>query len=346
MSQKARSVAIAGVLEPTHVGQYFADAAERMGYLATALNTQEAFSAPAPIRKASWNLLGHRPPSLAQFNTKLIRTEIEAPFECLVTTGIAPITAGSLREFRDRGVRTALYLTDDPWNPAHRANWFLQALPFYDHVFSTRRSIMKDLADAGCRSTAHLPFAYEPSMHFPEPPIDKDESASLSADVVFVGGADEDRVGPVGALIEAGLDVALYGGYWNRYVQTRGNVKGHADPATVRKAIGVGKVALCLVRQANRDGTSMRTFEVPAMGGCPLVEYTEEHVELFGEDGVNVLYFRNDAEMIEKARSLVADRGERRRLADRARTLITSGANTYEDRLGTILEVVSTEAGT
>ena len=40
------------------------------------------------------------------------------------------------------------------------------------------------------------------------------------------------------------------------------------------------------------------------MGGCPMVEDTQEHRELFGEDGTNVEYFRSNEELVEKARLL------------------------------------------
>ena len=38
-------------------------------------------------------------------------------------------------------------------------------------------------------------------------------------------------------LLRAGFRVALYGGYWNRYPETRCVARGLADPLTVRKAI-------------------------------------------------------------------------------------------------------------
>jgi spore maturation protein CgeB len=43
------------------------------------------------------------------------------------------------------------YLTDDPFNPAHQASWFLDELPEYDRVFSTRHANMSDLQNAGCK---------------------------------------------------------------------------------------------------------------------------------------------------------------------------------------------------
>ncbi|MDZ7380079.1 MAG: glycosyltransferase, partial [candidate division KSB1 bacterium] len=143
-------------------------------------------------------------------------------------------------------------------------------------------------------------------------------------------------------LIRAGFKVALYGGYWERYLSTRKFARGHADPRTLRKAIGGAKVALCLVRHANRDGHVMRTFEIPAMGGCMLTEDTAEHCEIFGEEGQAVVYFRTIPEMIEKLRWLLDHPAERARLARAAHALVTTGCHTYRDRLVTMLANVPT----
>jgi hypothetical protein len=48
------------------------------------------------------------------------------------------------------GIKRFNFLTDDPFNRAHYAPWFLKALPDYDVVFSPRRANIQDLLNAGC----------------------------------------------------------------------------------------------------------------------------------------------------------------------------------------------------
>jgi spore maturation protein CgeB len=163
-------------------------------------------------------------------------------------------------------------------------------------------------------------------------------AATFASDVVFVGGADKDRIPYITALIEAGFKVALYGGYWTRHSETRGLARGHADPQTMRLALGCAALALCLVRHSNRDGHCMRTFEIPAVGGCPLMEDTEEHREMFGAEGEAALYFRSIPEMIEKVRWGLSHPEGTKRLATAAHLLITRGRNTYRDRLREIVQ--------
>jgi len=235
------------------------------------------------------------------------------------------------------GVERLNYLTDDPWNPAHKAPWFMRALLHYDHVFSPRRSNLKDLRKFGCPKISHLPFAYSREIHFSELPVGSEEQQRFSSDIIFAGGADPERKPYLAELIKEGLRVALYGGYWERYRETKAHAMGHADPHTLRKAVAGAKVALCLVRRANRDGHSMRTFELAAMGACILAEDTEEHREILGQDGEAVVYFRTIPEMVQRSRWLIEHPQERMRLAHAARNRIVMGQNTYRDRLRAML---------
>ena len=230
------------------------------------------------------------------------------------------------------------YLTDDPWNANHRAPWFMRALPNYDYVFSPRTANLEDLRRLGCRQVSYLPFAFEPSLHFPDPPVGESEWREVGSDVVFAGGADQERRPFITALLRAGYRVALYGGYWDRWPETKQCWRGYASPDTLRKAVGGAKIALCLIRRANRDGACMRTFELAAMGACMLTEDTDEHRQILGPDGEATIYFRSIPEMLEKARWLL-DRGDRRfQMQAAIRSRLLSGGHTYTDRLRTMLK--------
>jgi spore maturation protein CgeB len=287
----------------------------------------------------NWHLRQHRPARLEEFSRHVLDLcRIHRP-AWLLATGLAPLTAEAIDEIRALGAACLNYLTDDPWNPHHRTPWFLRALPRYDRVFSPRQANLADLRAASCPAVAYLPFAYHPELHRPEEPGGEEEHRRLACDVLFVGGSDSDRLPWITRLISAGLDVALYGGYWERDRATRQYSRGHADPATVRKATAAAKVALCLVRQANRDGHVMRTFEIAAMRGCMLAEDTAEHRQLLGEEGEAVLYFNSPDEMVVKARWLLDNPEERRRLAGALYQRVTGGCNTYRDRLKTMLSL-------
>jgi len=322
--------------ETTHIGAHLYEGAQTLDIPVRLCDLRQAFAAPGWLVGLNWHLRGRRPAQLRNFSESLVQACSDFGPTWLLSTGLAPIDRKALAAIRDLGVTRLNYLTDDPWNPAHQAAWFLKALPHYDHVFSPRQSNLVTLLEHGCREASYLPFAYAPSQHYGER-AQPEEEARLASDVIFVGGADRDRLPLVAALIAARLQVALYGAYWNHYPETRKHSRGQADPSTLRRATAAAKIALCLVRRANRDGHVMRSFEIPAIGACMLVENTEEHREIFGPDEESVVYFRSIPEMIEKARWLLDRPAQRQKLAAAAQARIAAGCHTYRDRLAAML---------
>jgi spore maturation protein CgeB len=339
---QAGSLLIVGNPDQGHVGHHFLGAAQELGIEAKLCDVSQAFGDSALRRRILW-WWDRQPPCLRDFGRQVVNTVRACRPKWVLTTGIAPVDRSALAEIGNHA-RRINYLTDDPWNAAHRARWFMQALPEYDHIFSPRRANLQDLSSAGCRRVTYLPFGYNPKVHYPSrgdaggPPALRE---GFEADVVFVGGADVDRVPYAEALIRSGFRVALYGGYWDHYSNTRSCYRGNVAPEIVRQATGSAKVALCLVRRANRDGHVMRTFEIAAIGGCMLTEYTAEHEEIFGAEGETTLYFRSAAEMLDKTRWLLDHDQERARLAEAARQRIVGGHNTYRDRLESMLGMCS-----
>lgn len=337
MIRVVRKLLIVGDSRPEHVGSHLLDAARELQLNVSFADSRDA-SGHGLAGKISWRLLGRRPGALGSFSSRIVRFCEEFKPEAVLTTGFAPVAEESLARIGELGVHRINFLTDDPWNPRQRAPWFLRAVRMYDEVLSTRRANLEDLRTLGCRGVGYLPFGFASNLHFPQR-LTAERRREMESDVVFAGGADSDRVPYIAALSQAGFRVGLYGGYWERYTETRHLTRGLAPPEVVREAVAAARVALCLVRRANRDGVCMRTFEVPAMGGCMLVEKTAEHVELFGAEGQAVLYFDTIPEMTEKTRWLLEHDCERERLRDAGHELIARGNHTYRDRLSSILNL-------
>lgn len=331
------SVLLVGNPEPTHIGGHLLAGARRAGVAMRLCDARDAFQGPSWRRHVAWWVRGHRPANLLEFGRTVVAAARARPPGLLLATGLAPLDRRALDAVGELGVVRVNFLTDDPWNPAHRAPWFIDALARYDHVFSPRRANLDDLEALAGPVVSYLPFAYNPDEHYPAGALDAADRGRYDADVAFAGGADADRVDFMTTLADAGLSLGLYGGYWDCHAATRAAARGHVDADGLRKAIAGARVALCLVRRANRDGHAMRTYEVAAMGGCMLVERTADHEALFGPDGEAVRYFSTPAEAAVRARALLADSGERARLARAVRQLVTAGAHTYADRLATML---------
>lgn len=323
-----------------HIGAHLLFGAKALGAHATIADVRSAFEGSRWRQQLSWHLLGHRPIRLNEFVQHVLWIcENDRP-ELLIATGIAPLTADALKKIKCMGIKCINYLTDDPWNPANAARHFWKAMLEYDAIFSPRRANMEDLVRYGCKEVVYLPFAYSPVLHFTEKLISDEDQAKFACDVSFIGGADADRFPYIYAIAKAGIDLKLYGGYWQRYAEVRRYYRGFVLQSDLRKAVAGSKVSLCMVRRANRDGHAMRSYEFPSMGACMLVENTDEHRELYGQDGDAVCYFKNIREMLEKLRWLLSHEEERSRMANTVREIITEGSNTYTDRLTFILRQI------
>ncbi len=320
----------------TNVGPSLRRAAERLGHDVRYHNIADAFAAPAPLRRASWHLLGRRPPRLGKFSRAVVATARAFQPQVLLATGTAPLLRTALQQIRALGTIALNYLTDDPWNPTFRGAWLLASIGSYDHVFSPRRSNLAELKALGAGAVHYLPFAYDPDLFFPAPLVEP------QYDVVFAAAADRDRVPFVQALLQRGYRVGLFGTYWDRYPVTRGRAGDWLEPERLRPVVAAAKAALCLVRRANRDGHVMRTFELAAMRTCILAEDTPEHREILDDAAA---YFQQPADLLERLATLLEQPAERQRLAGASFERITRGQNTYRDRLITMLQTVEAVRG-
>jgi spore maturation protein CgeB len=331
--QLSGRLAIVGAFTGTHLGASLWRAARQLGICAVKFDVAEAIGGNRLLRAGLWRYGGRRPPYLNRFSAIVVEACAVSRPDILIATGAAPLTAEALRMLRASGILCVNYSTDDPWNPKLRASWHLRALPEYDGVFTTRRANLGNFREIGCRDVRYLPFGYDEWL-FRRPTC---ASHAPAPDVLFVGGADRDRVTFLSEFIRFGPSIGLVGGYWERFPAMRVHALGHKPPEAVCTLTASAKINLCLVRRANRDGHVMRSFEIAALGGCMLAEDTAEHREILGPDGESVMYFRTPREASERARALLDDPDERARLSKAVYDRISGGAHTYRDRLNAIL---------
>jgi spore maturation protein CgeB len=330
-------LAIVGGFDGTHVGGNLWRAARHLGIDTAKFDVSDAGRGNRVLRAVLWRFGDRRLPGMHRFSKSVIAGSRQSEPEILIATGAAPLTATVLRRLRAMGIVCVNYSTDDPWNPTMCASWHLRALPEYDAIFTTRRANIRSFAHIGCGEVHYLPFGYDEWMFCRCAPA----LVGPAPDVLFVGGADRDRVAFMTEFLRTGPHVALVGGYWERFPAMRPHALGQRPPEALCVLTAAAKVNLCLVRRANRDGHVMRSFEIAAVGGCMLAEDTEEHREIFGSDGEAVIYFRTPREAAERAHSLLADPAERARLSAAVRERISRGAHTYRDRLVSILEAAT-----
>jgi spore maturation protein CgeB len=339
-----RGVMIVGGVGGTNVGDSLARAGAEQGRRITLVNHADAMSRLRVVQSLMWRLAGKRPLYLNRFSRRISAGVCRGDIEILIATGPAPLNRSTLDTLRAKGVFCINYSTDDPWNPVHRAVWFLRSLSRYNVVFTPRRSNMADFHKLGCGDVRYLPFGYAPDLF--RPPGFDETGTEPRHEVLFVGGADSDRLAFFTAFLKeglrngtGGLRLGLAGDYWHKFPETRALAVGHLDPRELCRLTASAAVNLCLVRRANRDGHVMRSFEIPAVGGFMIAEDTQEHRDLFGFEGDNVLYFTSPEDAVKKTRWALERPTERIRMARAAKLLITNGRHTYADRLNEMIAI-------
>ena len=293
--------------------------------------------------RAAARILRYRrhPVSSAALNQELMREAAAfRPHLLVVVMGyhLAPGVVAAIRS--QTGAIAVNYATDDPFNPRTGTPEVLRSIPEYDLYATTRRAVMPDLKRAGVHDVRYVRFGYKSSVHFPDPPVTQNEWERFGADVAFVGEADADRLPFFRSLVGAIPDVnlALYGGLWNRDRQLGRYFRGAVRGRDFRMALGGAKIVVNLVRRENRDDHVMRTFEGPACDAFMLHERTESHLEVFRE-GQEAAFFQSSDELIDKVRYYLSHEPERERIRQAGHAQTLSGRNSYRDRLEEILQV-------
>jgi len=74
------------------------------------------------------------------------------------------------------------------------------------------------------------------------------------------------------------------------------------------------QIGLCFLSRRNRNDSTGRSFEIPALGVFMLAQRTAEHDFLYG-DGEGVALFSDTKECVDKARYYLERAGERQAIA-------------------------------
>jgi hypothetical protein len=295
--------------------------------------------ATSVAHRAVYRVLGRRPPRLPLFERRVLRAAAEARPDVVLIVKGAYIRPRLVRKLRQMGAALVNFSTDDPFNPAVKLPYLREAIREYDLYATPRRANVAQLQAAGARKTVVVPFGYKPSVHFVVP--DDANGERRACDLLFIGGADADRVPFFRRIVELwpGVRLDLYGNYWNRDAVLSRYWRGFALGDVYRSVTRSAGFAINLVRRANRDGHVMRTFEVPACGGCLLTERTEDHARFFDE-GRDALFFDTPEQLVAQARALAEDDDHRRRIALSGHDRVVRDGHTYDARLQMMLQAM------
>lgn len=249
---------------------------------------------------------------------------------------------------RSMGVKTALWLTDDPYYTDITAG----IATHYEYIFTLELNCVEFYRQRGCANVHYLPFGVFPGFYRP-----LRERAGNPRNLSFVGSAFWNRVEffqpIIGDLMDRGLHIN--GFWWDRMVGPDaypGKIEidkwmGPQDTAAIYSS---SKISINLHRSFNdisvNSNSAMieaaspnpRTFEIAASGTLQLVDCRSD-LARFYTPGVEIETFGSQAELIEKIDFYLNHEQERREIVLKAldRTL---REHTYGHRLNELLSLI------
>lgn len=326
---------MSGTRAPTTLPSEYAAGLEELGCtLAKHYGTDDRPThLPSIVRKAARRVM---PRALFQPSNRdlLALAEFFAPQVVWLFKGI-DIFPGTVRELRRRGFHPVAYNADHPFEFFSRGSgneFVARAVPEYELFMTFSRHIARQLADRHPRLlTCVIPFGHS---------VDESTFESIASSnkevgrVCFLGNADDNRAARISVLLSAGIEVDIYGHFWNKFRPRVADARLFAPVygLDMYRTLRRYRVQLNFLRPHNVNSHNMRSFEAPACGAIMLAEDTVEHREFFRPD-VEAFYFTSDEELIGQARRLLAlSADEAGMIRARARARSVEQPFTYSDR--------------
>jgi glycosyltransferase involved in cell wall biosynthesis len=214
----------------------------------------------------------------------------------------------TLWDVKQTGARIYNYYPDVSITAHDR--YILEALPAYDHVFTTKSYQVKDLEELlGVSRVTFIPHGYCPDVHQPLL-LNEWDKKSYETEVSFIGihsPKKERLIASVrGALPH--VKIRVFGNLWRTRCSTPGlypfimgrPVMGWAYSKAIQAAkVNLGINSETVKGSSSGDLTSTRSFEIPACGGFMIHERNHE-IQSFYEEDKEIVLFDDENELVEK----------------------------------------------
>ncbi|WP_336788062.1 CgeB family protein [Paenibacillus sp. MMO-177] len=255
---------------------------------------------------------------------------------------------GQIIALRDNGIRTAIWLTDDPYY----MDITTTIVPHYDTIFTLERNSVEYYKQLGCQNVHYLPFCFDPAQYRPTNP-----ERSSRKEITFIGSAYLNRVSYFNELTPylAGKNTLISGIWWDRLAQfdkLRSKIKlnNWMGPADTALAYNASKIVINMHRahddalyNSNRVGLTAvspnpRTFEIAACAVLQVCDIRDDLATFF-TPGVEIVTYSSPAELIEKMEYYLKHEEERQQIALRGMYRAFRD-HKYANRLQTMLTIL------
>jgi spore maturation protein CgeB len=244
------------------------------------------------------------------------------------------------KKLRAMGIKLANFNPDHPFIISSRGSGnknVTKSVGLFDLHFCYIRLLMSQIEDRFHIPCIFLPFAYEENdMIY----TDASEISEIKK-ICFQGNPDGYRADMILFLAENGFKIDVYGHDWDKTeLVNKKNIDIYpiASRRDFWKKNQEYRIQLNLFRAHNEGSHNMRTFEIPAVGGIQLTEYSAEQAEFFTENE-EIFFFRNKEELRQKVEMLLNLNEEAARtLRQNARERSLNSGYRFSDRARTVYQ--------
>ena len=191
----------------------------------------------------------------------------------------------------------------------------------------------------GFRDTMWLPLAGDKKLHgiFTLP-------KEYKYDITFIGGWRPEREAALLSIINnfPNLKINILGYYWDKSENYKVLKPFVINQIITGKAyaefLNLSRINLNIIDDTNYPSANMRFFEIPIANGLQLSSYCPEQKEIF-RDGKEILYFKNEKEMIEKIEWVIDNENLASSIRRNSHKLAIE-SQTYDHRLKELIKYI------
>ena len=258
------------------------------------------------------------------------------------------VESEQLQQIRALGIRTAIWLTDDPYY----TDMTVPKVIHYDYVFTLELNCVHLYKNIGCEQVHYLPFGVHPEHYRPIETSSRDKR-----DISFIGSAYWNRVHFFEPIIAQLMEknTIINGIWWDRLPQyeiykDRIELGKWMGPLETAEAYNNSKIIINLHRSHVDDSVNNnklklpaaspnpRTFEISACGVLQLSD-SREDLQRFYVPNEEIVLFDSQQDLLEKIEYYLTHEKERQEIALRALER-TFRDHRYCNRLNEMLSIV------
>jgi spore maturation protein CgeB len=353
-----------GQVDPGQTSRMRMRAFERLGHAVQGVNTMHPWYETPWLKRQLFRRL-QRGPVIDTINETVLRAAREFRPDVVWAEKQEFLRIETIEALRTLGARL-IHFTPDPYYSLEwkRTRLMDAAIRAFD-VLVYCKSYERRGYEAIGKPLVYMPLGYCDEVHRP---LTSDETRWQCA-VGLLGGWEPRRERMLHDVAAAGMDLKIWGGYWEflrdgrwsprRHIILRQLAGGepfrfHRDELLARahqggevyaddyaRALTGSRIGLGFLRKVCPDQHTTRTFEIPACRSLLIADRTEEH-QAFFEEGTEAEFFDSPEELLAKVRFYCANEAARARVADAGYRRCITSKYAYVHRLQTAVDSLRT----